>query len=348
MADRLRHIDEVERDQTLERMDDGIDFHFLDDPAQLEDTIPLYWGDLIHMRQYLATVRHLMRDGDTLPEQLLLLKNVSNATLARTVSFGSTFLYHSAADLTALAFSADFARFARGARLIMPRDIVSFASLSALRAPGSASLGLDVTQLICGMPDWRAVFPDGTNTEAAEDGVGLCYFARGDHRLEDIQQVIAIAQSEFGYPLRWLPWGDRMAFPHVGRYEGKLGLQNAGGVAKPKLAALVEALANAKFVITDTYHVAVIAWSVGATVLTIRGDHFAGDFNAVVDKRYIFNIQHSLQDFFVTSAELCQDGQKVRWFAEQVENGTVSNYYRSVVASRASYCENEILSALGD
>lgn len=332
IADRLAHLDSGAQSACLQRIDDGIDYQVLLHPDQLTDTTPLYWGDLLHMRQYLDSIRGLLHASSSTPEDLLLLEHSSLDLVRRAVSFGTTLLYHSASDLTDNQFGPSLQRFLTNANLVMPRDIVSFAQLAAVVREGPVALGLDATQLFCGEADWRGAFPEGTDRSLARPDSLLCYFARGKHEVDDLREAIGLFSQGFGQQVHWLPWGDRLSFPHLGEYDGRLELQDLAGGRQPRLSALLEAVAAAKCVLTDTYHVAVIAWSLGTPAMVVCGDHWPGDYNAVIDKRYVFYVQHGLQEFFLNNprdhralataiqrgVELVADGKSLRWYRETV------------------------------
>ena len=347
LADRLAHLAADAKHDCLQRVDDGIEYHVLLHADQLADTSPLYWGDLLHMRQYVDSIRGLLCGSSDPPEDLLLLRNSPIDLLRRTVSFGTTFLYHSASDLADEAYAPSFRRFVENARSVMPRDIVSLAQLAAFTPRVPVALGLDVTQLFCGETDWRTAFPEGTDrTLANPDGL-LCYFARGKHHIADLRQAVRLVSEGFGAPIRWLPWGDRLSFPHVDQYAGQLDLDDLSPAGQPRLSALLEAVAAARCVLTDTYHVAVIAWSLGTPALIIRGDHWPRDYNAVVDKRYVFCVQHGLQEFFINnSSDHGQLAAFVRRGVGLVAEGKVLELYRTSVRQRVESCEEWLVAAL--
>ncbi len=347
IADRLAHLAPGDRIARLERLNDGIDYAFLQHADQLIDTTPLYWGDLLHMRQYLSSLRGLIRLSRSTPEDLLLLRSSPEAVVGRTVSFGTTFLYHTASDLATDEYGPCFSRFMRHARLIMPRDMVSLAQLAAL-IPHSPTLpGLDVTQLLCGAANWRDIFCEGSAASPAEPDVVLCHFARGQHDVADLVHAAKLFATEFGMPVRWLPWGDELSFPHLNRYEERLGIDTAATGNPPRLSAILEVVAAATCVLTDTYHVAVIAWSLGTPALLLRGDHWPNDFNARVDKRYIFFLQHGLQDYFLaTSRDREAVGNFIRNAVALVADGRALDWYTSTVRQRATECERQLVVAL--
>jgi hypothetical protein len=313
----------------------------------LADTTPLYWGDLLHMRQYLNSIRGLLASSQATPEDLLLLKTSPMDRVRRAVSFGTTFLYHSASDLMDDEYAPSFRRFVENARLVMPRDIVSQAQLAALTPRATFVPGLDATQLFCGSADWRTAFPEGTDSSLAQPDGLLCDFARGKHDIADLRQAIGLFSKAFGQPVRWLPWGDRLSFPHGDEYEGRLDLEDVAVGRQPRLSALLEAVAAAQCVLTDTYHVAVIAWSLGTPAMIICGDHWPGDYNAVIDKRYVFCVQHGLQDFFLNNA---RDHRALASYVERgvelVASGKPLQWYRETVRQRVEFIEPQLATAL--
>ena len=347
MEDRLGNLPPDAKAACLRRIDDGIDYCVLRDADQLADSTPLYWGDLLHMRQYLHSIRSLVRDSQGTPEDLLLLKSSSMDVVRRAVSFGTTFLYHSASDLTADEYAPWFHRFAENARCVMPRDIVSLGQLAAFAPRAAVVSGVDVTQLFCGEANWRTAFPDGTDRSLANPDGLLCYFARGKHEILDLRQAIRSFSQGFGATVQWLPWGDSLSFPHVDRYAGRLEVDDLARGEQPRLSALLEAVAAARCVLTDTYHVAVIAWSLGTPALIVRGDHWPHDYNAVVDKRYIFCLQHGLQEFFLNDA---RDHDHLESFIRRgvglVADGKVLDLYRMTVRQRVEVCEKLLVDAL--
>jgi hypothetical protein len=349
LTDRLAGMDAAARSACLRRCEDGIDYRLLEHADQLHGTTPLYWGDLLHMRQYLDSIRGLQRAARCTPEELLLLRGAPEDLIRRAVSFGTTFLYHDATDLTADEYGPSFRHFLVNARLVMPRDIVSLAQLATV-VPGAPLLpGLDATQLFCGMADWRGAFPEGTDTACADANGLLCHFARGRHDIADLKHAVAEFSQGFSLPVRWLPWGDSLSFPYLRHYEGQLGLEDATGGREPSLSAILETVAAAKCLLTDTYHVAVIAWSLGTPALLIRGNYWPNDFNAVVDKRYVFYVQHGLQELFLATArEHDELAVFIRRAVKVVSEGRVLEWYRSSVVLRAEACERRLAATLSE
>jgi hypothetical protein len=132
-------------------------------------------------------------------------------------------------------------------------------------------------------------------------------------------------------------------------YEGKLDLEPLIADVAPSLSVILDAVASAKCVLTDTYHLAVISWSLGVPALLVRGEHWENDFNAAIDKRYIFYIQHSLQEFFLPSSK--DHEATVRFFenaVKLVEGGDSVRFYIENVKQKVEFCGRALIAALSE
>ena len=76
-----------------------------------------------------------------------------------------------------------------------------------------------------------------------------------------------------------------------------------------RLAPLLRSVAAANFVVTDTYHLAVVAWALGVPAIVLAGDYHQGeragkqvDLRVRHDKRKVLLAQDGLLDFFVEPA----------------------------------------------
>lgn len=360
IEDRLADRDAEARRIALERCDVGIDFETLDRASSLRGFRPLYWGDFLHMRQYVEVVSRMMaRSGRPgAAEEILLLAGADPEIVASAVSCGTTLLFNTASDLLDPAYGPHLASLARDMKAILVRDLVSAVQLGDLTGePGRSFLGTDVTQLVTLLDDWREVFGPGIELRGAEEGVGLAFFARGSHRVRDLDRILRRLGAELGAALRWLPWGDRAAFPALGALQRKLRLAPVGGAESPPLHDLIEAVARAEVVVTDTYHLAVVAWSLGTPAVMVPGEPGdgertvnAGHWSARIDKRYVFYAQHGLLEFFLEPA-LVRDADRLEQALERIqaamrERGIVA-WHRAAVRRRAAWTEARVREALG-
>ena len=357
IAERFAHRDEDARRIALARCDVGMRFETLDGARSLAGFRPLYWGDFLHMRQYIETVsRILARSGrGGTAEEILLLAGADPELVAKAVSLGTTLLFNTASDLRDPAYGPQLAAFARGARAILVRDIVSAGQLADLTArPQESFLGLDVAQLVTLFADWREIFEPATQFGLDEQRFGVAFFARGGHRARTLAKILDRLGSGAG-TFRWLPWGDEAAFPQLSSLPRKLRLAPIGGDAPP-LSAVIEAVARARVVVTDTYHLAVIAWSIGTPAVLVPGlpgsgerTVNAGHWSARIDKRFVFYAQHGLLEFFLGDAIL-EDGDRLEQALKGIEaaiaDGGLAAWHRDAVRRRALWAEERVLGAL--
>ncbi len=335
----------------LRRLDLGMSFQTLASLDQLEESIPVYWGDFLHMRQYHLALKQLFPDlGDRIDE-LLLLSGADRALRERAISFGTTLIFNSAADLMG-SYGQGLRKFAEGARRILVRDMASAAQLAALHPAGGPFLGLDAAQLLTLGGD----LPDVGEppTRLPQPGSTLLFLGRSPVK-DDLLTALARLKTRLGLDYRWLPWGDRRAFPRM--LDGLPGLAAEPDEPLASVAGLLEAVKRARLVVTDTYHLAVIAWSLGVPAITVvagvaRGerDVSSGSALAPVDKRLVFHQQHGLQAFLLDQRALADADQtqaRADNMAELIEGG-VAAWHQQQVRARASWCEGELAKAIAE
>ena len=356
--ERMAHRDEDARRTALARCDVGMRFERLDGTDSLAGSRPLYWGDFLHMRQYLETISRIRarsgRGGSA--EEILLLAGAKPELVAKAVSLGTTLLFNTASDLVDPAYGPQLAAFARGARAILVRDVVSAGQLADLtERPQDSFLGIDAAQLVTLLSDWRELFGPATRLGLEDERFGVAFFARGDHRARTLATILRRLASGIGVAFRWLPWGDEAAFPQLASLQRKLRLAPIGGVAPP-LSTVIEAVARARVVVTDTYHLAVIAWAIGTPAVLVPGQPSSGErtvnaghWRARLDKRFVFYAQHGLLEFFLGDA-IFADGARLEpaleSIAAAIADGGITAWHRDAVRRRALWAEQRVLAAL--
>lgn len=350
---RLGGLEPARRAIVAKRCNVGLPFEHIDRPEQLESDLVLYWGDFLHMRQYVDAVSGLLPGGMDAARRLLLLNGMSNDFLSRTVSCSTTLLFNAASDMLDPQYGALLRRLALGTRLMLVREGISASLLADLVGRGRDEfLGIDATQFITLFDDWRGVFGQDRNVTSQPGHSGLAFFARGQHHPGRIGAVLATLSGELDLHFGWLPWGDQIAFPYVGK-TAELPLDLADPEDAP-LEQLIARVANAKVVVTDTYHLAVIGWSLGVPVIMIPGalwqidrDVNAGHWSARIDKRHTFYAQHNLLEFYL-STELISSRlrESVTRIAGLVRSGAIAQAHRRFVRARAIATEVRLRIAL--
>ncbi len=336
-----------------QRFETGIAFAHISSMSDLQDSILLFWGDFLHMRQYVQAISQFLPDQQ-FAEKLLLLRDADEAALSRAISFGSSLIFNSAADLLAPDYGPPLRRFVRGARRILVRDMASAAQVSALNGGGESPLGVDATQLLVPYPDWRAAITSLPPSQALNDPEGgLVFFARSRPNPDVVKALLSLCERQRTLNFSWLPWGDEVAFPFLQEARTSLGFDTHGA---PSLRSLLETVAQARLVVTDTYHLAVIAWSLGVPAITLLGQYWArerdvnaGHMHARLDKRLIFHAQHGLLQFLFDEAAAADRSAlltRLNSLSELCESGKVTDWHRENIRARAQWCETQILSAI--
>ena len=351
-----------ERARAIGRCDLGLDMALLTDLSMLADRTPLYWGDFLHMRHYLAELAPYLgsgQAGEALARRLLLLDEAPDALLRRAVSFGSTLLFNSATDLLSAEYGDRLARLVRSARLVMVRDIVSAAQISTLTGPEQPSaLGLDPAQMVALFDDWRSLFRGTPPAPAAAAG-GLVFLGRAAHDQFALRFLLDRLREGLGLSFAWLPWGDASAFPLLHHQPGDPWELPTATDPAASLATLIAEVAAARLVVTDTYHLAVIAWSLGTPAVMLTGQDWRGAPErrcvnsgpplARIDKRFVFFARHGLLEFLLEPTLLSAPelaGLAAENIAALVRDGRVLARHQAELRGWAVHCAARLRTAL--
>lgn len=308
LAERVAHVPDDVRQDVLACCELGIPWQRLDDPSQLAGMVPLYWGDFLHMRRYLSAIAAVYPDGDQAVRNLLLLADSAEPVLRRAVSYGTSFLFNSTADFHDPEYGPAFRRFFNGLHHVQMRDALSAAVVVGLRRRPENCFGIDPAQLLA-LPAYAAEILGTANLPDA-DGRALVFVARARHSPGALAAFLGSLSQATGTDLCWLPWGDRLSFPFLeDPPSGMFLLPIENDVPFGRLAPLLRSVAAANFVVTDTYHLAVVAWALGVPAIVLAGDYHEGeragkqvDLRVRHDKRKVLLAQDGLLDFFVEPA----------------------------------------------
>jgi hypothetical protein len=321
-GDRLSYLQPEDRADAEHRADTGIRFRsaFEEADAFISGTARLFWADYLHMGIYLrelapiaAAQLHDPAETQRRLARLLLLEGASDAVLAASISFGTTLLFNTLQDEGRAVYAAPLRRFLKRAKRVWVRDALSAARVAHLRGDYEIGyFGVDCALLLTREDVHRNAIENGVGAPA-EPGAVLAFFGRETGPREALLAAALDIARALGRPVRWLRWGDIGGFPHL--------LGRPPGIAESAAATTYELLhevAHARAVVTDTYHLAVIAWSLGVPALTAFSGHAASandvssgaEFNWR-DKREVFYSQYDALDFLIRPEELV-DGDKLR------------------------------------
>lgn len=360
---RFALTDPADRAAAIARCDLGIDHAVLADPAELAETVPLFWGDFLHMRHYVGAIAALLPGGPdpAVARRFLLLEGAPDAVLRRAVSFGTTLLFNTASDLLDPAYGAALRRFAAGARLVAPRDLVSAARLRDLAPACGGACGLDCAQMAVLAEDWRDLFPRPPAKVAPHAG-GLLFLGRARHEPAALDALLGRLGQGLGIGWEVLPWGDGSAFPMlVGQHQPQPACVAPPANPAPDLAALIGAVAGARLVVTDTYHLMVIAWSLGVPAVLLPGQSFnapetgrdvnLGNLLAPIDKRVMFLARHGLLEFMLAPETLACARLRAAALDNmlgQIGDGRIVTNHLSELRSLAGAAEQALATALAE
>jgi glycosyltransferase involved in cell wall biosynthesis len=218
----------------------------------------LYWADFHHMRQYVAAVARA--DGGDSPRTrgLLMADGADEEIVAKAQSFGTTLLFNGAEDLRDATYREALKRLLRGCAGAWLRDPIS-AAMARRCADGAATVRLGVD---------AALLADRPPVDT-DDGVLAVFLGRTERAHAPLLHVAEHLSRHLGLEPRWLDWGCHRAFPalpdetlrrRLGAPQAELGSHEA-----------LSQLSNARAVVTDSYHVALIAWGWGIPAITITG-----------------------------------------------------------------------------
>lgn len=328
----------------------GLDHHRLE-YASLEESFDevlssdllLYWGDYHHALSYWRTALRMgaRRANAAIDEREdiahlarhLLLAGQPTAVLDKTVSFGTTLIGDDlrASTTTDSAYREALPAFLRGARHLWFRDPVSAAMATRWRGDwGRSHLGVDCAQLLSG-DDYRAIAGSPAPAPQAYAGV---HFGRIAAPMDQVDRFARALTRAGDVEAVWIPWLGPPDEAHHRRGRSAWSQRAAPGPASyEQLIALV---AGARFVITDTYHLCVIAWALGVPAVCV-GVGAQRAVRPISDKKKeLFHLTLGLSPLYLFQEELADPSSHLPLVKEVLGLLTDPDLVAAVVASVAS------------
>jgi hypothetical protein len=338
MKTRMAHVSSAEFEQAARLADIGIHFKVLESVDELDGTTPVFWGDFLHMAQYNRALARFLVAVDRFPTcaaaeaylmQILLLEGASAELIRRTISFGSTLLFNNMTDTLESRYWNAFADFASSIKLFKVRDVFSASYLRGLRPPSSVyAFGPDAAELLRGDRLECIKESRGLKSHAhLQSNDALIYFGRDCHDWACVRETVDRFERRLRCKFLWLPWGDDLAFPLLPKIRPfAIGFPQAHEQSPAPFFDLLSLAQQASLIITDTYHLAVIGWTLGVPVICIKGDSTdlqanvnGGSFFAQRDKRFVFYAQNDLLDFFLDGRTFSNQEIYSLWVEHVVE-----------------------------
>ncbi|HUS24774.1 MAG TPA: polysaccharide pyruvyl transferase family protein [Candidatus Binatia bacterium] len=283
----------------------------------------VYLGDFTHMAFHQRVVaarlvaQHLVESpaqAEALTARFHFLVDAPDAALARVVVLGGTLQFDRLRDEFDAVHQQRLRRLVTGAADVTMRDPESALRVAELRSDFERSfLGVDNATLL--QREDAAALPRSAwtaNPDAGRGCIGL-FFGRASRPLERLRDCAADLARALQCGVHWLPWGmsrgyHELAYRVLPPPEVR-GLPEDGQYPLP--GDLYELLGRYRCVLTDTYHVAVVAWSLGVPAVCIAHsrsdlgvDVSCGPLFAWRDKRQTFYSSCQALDFFVHAVEL--------------------------------------------
>jgi len=364
MADRLTHLPAHERNVAEQRAQTGIDYRpaFEDRDAIVSSAAVLFWADYLHMGIYLRELEPIVaryppsEGGDAAHrlKNLLLLADADEATLGRAISFGTTLLFNTLRDEADSSYAVPLRRFLTKAKRVWVRDAFSAAKVAHLRNDYETShFGVDCALLLTRDDALRNAAERDIATPEKPGSI-LAFFGRDSAARDGLVQVAMNLGAALGRPVRWLPWGDTGAFPELrprpDMFAGPEGLS---------VHELLNEVAHASLVVTDTYHLALTAWNFGVPAVsaftghTVRAnDVSSGEEFHWRDKREVFFSQYDALDFLIRPEELIDPAlleRRTKHLAAVVDDRSLRDAIAARIRAHAVFVEDALardLSAL--
>jgi hypothetical protein len=342
-------------EERIQACDIGIKHHKLPTPNLLDEYMPLFWGDFLHMRRYIKAISGNSSELEARHRAVLLLEGSKNTTLESAISYGTSFLFNSTSDYAAADYGPALARFLESVSHIQMRDAVSSAMVANYRRRANESCGIDPVQLLS-IPAVEEFILSGIESTPIVDRA-LVFFARAQHCEEHLNAFVAGLTEALGTSCHWLPWGDQLSFPFMQRetWPWQTLKLPPHPLNQGVLAPLLNVIRSSRFVVTDTYHVAVSSWAMGVPAVVVAGTYHNSeraskevDTRVRLDKRTVLLAQDGLLDFCIEPVLLSDLNRcsVIQRLAEVLQNSHLGPNFRRRLAMRASQSEQLLLSNL--
>jgi hypothetical protein len=270
------------------------------DPSRYE--LVVVWGDFLLDRNWLvrACERVAQERGAPFNEVRAHAERVlfgdGGAGPARIVA-GQCLLVSDDGYERDTAYQGRFARLAREARVFQMRDPLSVARASVFAGvPAPTIPALDAALL---RPALRARLGGAPEAAPARDGFGV-FFGRTDGGLRaKLGCALAAASTRGAGPARYLRWLPARPVPGWVR----AALRPSEVTLPREIDAIAATLSSLAFVVTDTYHLALVCWSLGVPALCVGAGAQRFQHSVHDKKKEIFFLSQRIERFHVFAEE---------------------------------------------
>jgi len=337
-------------------LNDSLEYSSLDDSfeeALAADAI-VYWGDFHHARCYWSyALRGIIRRRQGIESdaeiyrylsRYLLLSDADRSILDKTLSFGTTIIGDESTGVGDEFYAAPFERFVSNIRGIWFRDPISAARAAALRGPSPYSvLGTD-----CALLTRREEYLSRANGAPRLAAPYACiHFGRLQADLRPALKFASRFAARAGLVPSWLPW--LTPTPDTRRVAQRHVRKLLWDIEEPAYEVLLDRLAGAELVITDTYHLCLIAWRLGVPAVCI-GSGAQRPRRPISDKKKeVFYLAYGLSQYYLYYEELSARKRVERRMDEMLETlrlDEVTQRVTSTIDAHTQRSERELHTAL--
>lgn len=353
IADHVNNLENIKN--ICASCDFGINFNIFTSDNRIDDYKSIFWGDFQHMRRYIKAISKNNPVIESAYRKIILLEGAKNSTIENAISYGTSILFNSTSEYLDLDYGVALERFLSKVSHIQMRDSVSSCVVTNYRRQPSEPCGIDPVQLLS-IPEIEENILLGFERTPTINRA-LVFFARAQHCENDTVEFLSELNNALGTSCHWLSWGDQFSFPFMQRQKWPwqtLAL-NPDPFGRGVLAPLLAAIRNSKFVVTDTYHLAVSSWAMGVPAVVVVGSpHNAErldkefDIRMRLDKRTLLMAQDGLLDFCIDPVHLIEANRAyvINRLAKLLDDSRVGINFRRRLSERAYDSEKRLLAAI--
>lgn len=360
LSDRIKVCDFEMQSVIQSNCEHGIKYNLLTNPDQLHGTIPLFWGDFLHMHLYIKTIKPTWAKDKSDIRKILLLEGASPEIMKNTISYATSILFNTTADYYSKEYGDSLYSFVSNIHHIQMRDAISATIVGSMRPEIENCMGIDAAQLlsldecaqdILGIPLY--------NIAKSSPKRALIFFARGKHSEDLVRPFIDELLIAINLKAEWLAWGDRISFPYMEEAWYDLSqTPQKSDLKQSDLKNILSTVVAASVVITDTYHLCAISWALGIPAVLISGIYHEQEIqgkglNIRVrnDKRKVLMGQDGLLDFYIEPHLMIEVGTRnkiVERLRRAIVDDSFALHFRKLLAVKTRKSEKALLNAINE
>ena len=305
----------------------------------------VFWGDFLHARAFELVDMKKRRVPPEVVRSHLFLEGCGPEIFRKVIAFGGSLICNCGRDAYDREYRARAGRFFREAPHVYLRDTVSDMKARSLAgAFGRSCLGADCALLF----DADAA-PRGPEPASPRDGGIGVFFGRtalNMRRFFDLARKLAGHQ---GRGLRWLHW--LPLFEDAARMLDREAADVARGPAPRSIGEIYAQFRGLDCIVTDTYHLSLIAWRMGVPALCI-GEGARRKQTTIDDKKKeVFFSSYGAEPFYVYAERLSDPAwieAAARRLSRLLADGEIPAAVRQNLLAHAAWAEQTLKRCLDE